>query len=284
MIKISVIIAVYNRSSVLLKALLSISAQSVKPYEVVIADDGSDEDIVSIVDQNKAMYDFRIKHIFQPDNGFRLAKARNNAIRQAEGEYLVFWDQDVLGTRDYLKTFVENFRPDEFLTPPSPIRLTEEQSNAITGDMITSCNFDGIVTREQIRSLRRRVYKDWYYHFETRFFKKHGYKPKVRGGILGISKKALLHVDGYDENYQGWGMEDDDLGRRLYKAGIYGKDVFLKDFPLHLYHPLNKTTARSANLDYYNKRLAEIRKGDFKAVRGLSNPLSDDTLTITQIK
>ncbi len=92
---ITVIISVYNQAEVLLKALLSVQAQSLKPDEVILSDDGSSENIVDIVSRNIHLYDFRIKHIYQTDNGFRLAKARNNAIRHAEGEFLVFWDQDV---------------------------------------------------------------------------------------------------------------------------------------------------------------------------------------------
>ena len=282
--KISVIIAVYNRSDILLKALMSIQAQSLKPFEVVLSDDGSDEDIIAAVSAHKEKFDFGIVHVFQPDRGFRLAKARNNAIRKAEGDFLVFWDQDVLATRRYLETYARYFRPDEFLIPPDPVRLSEEQTAAVTEDMIVSCNFSALVTGEQIRALRRRVYKDRYYRWETRFLKRRGYKPKVRGGILGISKKALLLLDGYDENYQGWGAEDDDLGRRLYRAGIRGRNVFLHEYSLHLWHPTNKEAEKSLNLDYYNKRLAEIRRGDIKAVRGLSNPLGEDEIKVTRIK
>ncbi|HID37974.1 MAG TPA: glycosyltransferase [Calditrichaeota bacterium] len=284
MVKISLIMAVYNRADILLKALMSIQAQSVKPYEVILSDDGSSEDIAAVIGQYKDRYDFRIRHVYQPDKGFRLAKARNNAIRHAEGDYLVFWDQDVLATRHYLKTFTDHFKENEFLIPPDPVRLTKEQSNRVTDKMIETCDYSSVVTRQQLRELRKRVYKDWYYQFETRFFKrKNGYKPKVRGGILGISKKAVLLVDGYDETYQGWGAEDDDLGRRLYRAGIRGSNVFLHEYPLHLWHSTNKDADKSINLDYYNKRLAEIRKGDVEAVHGLSNPLGDDEVKIIKI-
>ena len=282
--KVSVIIAVFNRPEILLKALASINAQSVKPFEVVLADDGSGEDIAGIVQKNKNRFEFAIKHVYQPDKGFRLAKARNNAIRNAEGDYLVFWDQDVLATKNYLKTFSDRFRASEFLIPPDPVRLTAEQTAAVTDRMIESCDYAQIVTTGQIRALRRRVYKDWYYYFETRYIKRNSYKPKVRGGILGIAKKDILLVDGYDENYQGWGAEDDDLGRRLYRAGIRGRNVFHKEYPLHLYHPPNKASEKSVNLDYYNKRLDEIRKGDFRAVNGLSNPLGEDEITVNRIK
>ncbi len=183
-----------------------------------------------------------------------------------------------------MKTYAQNFRNDEFLIPPAPIRLTEEQSKAITRDMIESCDFRSVVSKKEIRALRRRVYKDWYYRFETQFIRRHGYKPKVRGGLLGISKEVLLRVDGYDENYQGWGMEDDDLGRRLYRLGIRGKNMFLKEYSLHLYHPDNKFANESVNLDYYRQRLAEIRKGSYKAVHGLSNPLGDEEVQVVQIK
>ena len=93
-------------------------------------------------------------------------------------------------------------------------------------------------------------------------------------------KSDLLEVDGYDENFQGWGNEDDDLGRRLYKAGIRGKNPFYDDFPLHLYHEPFHIHGKRVNREYYHKRKKEISDGDFKAVNGLSNPLTNEDLKV----
>jgi glycosyltransferase involved in cell wall biosynthesis len=266
------------------KALLSINSQSHLPFEVVLTDDGSSVDIEKGIADILPKLKFGLIFVKQKDDGFRLAKCRNNAIRIAEGDFLIFWDQDILATKNYIKTFYDNLREGSFLIPPDPVRLSERQSNRITDEMILKGDYGEVVTKSQLEKLRRLVWKDKYYHFETRFIKKRGYKPKVRGGIAGIFKKDILKIDGYDENYIGWGFEDDDLGRRLYKSGVNGKNVFDKEFPIHLFHPTNTTGEESVNLAYYNKRIAEIKAGDFKAVHGLSNPLGDDEPEIKRLR
>jgi glycosyltransferase involved in cell wall biosynthesis len=282
--KISVILNSYNRPDMLKKALLSINSQSYVPDEVIITDDGSKVDIVEGISEILPLLNnFKLKFIRQQDAGFRLAKCRNNAIRIAEGDFLIFWDQDILAAKNYIKTFCDNLREGGFLIPPDPVRLTEQQSNRITDEMIIAGDYGEVITKLQLANLRRLVRKDKYYYFETRFIKKNSYKPKVRGGIAGIFKKDILKIDGYDENYIGWGFEDDDLGRRLYKSGITGKNVFDREFSVHLFHPTNTTGEESVNYDYYNKRIAEIKAGDFKAVRGLSNPLGDDEPEIKRL-
>jgi hypothetical protein len=93
----------------------------------------------------------------------------------------------------------------------------------------------------------------------------------------------LLRVNGFDENYKGWGAEDDDLGRRLYRSGIIGRTVFRDEFPLHLWHPHATGGRDSRNLHYYNRRRREIAGGDYRAVNGISNPLDDDVPTVERI-
>ena len=44
-------------------------------------------------------------------------------------------------------------------------------------------------------------------------------------------------INGFDEKFVGWGQEDDDLRRRLYRAGFNGKNLGMNAFAVHLYHP-----------------------------------------------
>jgi len=98
---ISIILVVFNRIDFLRKSLLSINSQSYLPDEVVITDDGSKEDIPGGIADMLPKLKFKLKYVKQQDKGFRLAKCRNNGIRIAEGDFLIFWDQDVLGTKKY---------------------------------------------------------------------------------------------------------------------------------------------------------------------------------------
>ena len=103
MIKISVIVTTYNRPEALALVLLALGAQEnggkrfKKPgffqtdFEVIIADDGSTSDTAELINQLQSQLPYPLQHIWQPDNGFRAAMARNRAIAAANGNYLIFF-------------------------------------------------------------------------------------------------------------------------------------------------------------------------------------------------
>jgi glycosyltransferase involved in cell wall biosynthesis len=114
--KISVILSAYERPDLLKLALLSIGRQTRLADEVVIIDDGSECDIAASVGEYAADLPFAsVKHVRQEDRGFRLARSRNNGIRETCGDYLVFWDQDSVATPGYLDLYATRCRPRQFL-------------------------------------------------------------------------------------------------------------------------------------------------------------------------
>lgn len=279
---VAVIIAVYNRRHFLEKALLALQSQSLPIDELIVTDDGSEEEIISAVKRFAEKVRFKITYIRQENRGFRLAKCRNNAIREAQSDYLVFIDQDVVYTRDYLKTFAVNRRRGQFLVA-YPVRLTPEQTILLNDEMILEADFNAIITNRQRKKIRSQYLKDGLEHWKGKLLRKNRYKPKLRGGVCGMFRDDLLKVDGYDETYQGWGNEDDDLGRRLYKAGIVGRNPFHRDFPLHLWHEPFHQEGERINRSYYRERKKKIADGDYRAVMGLSNPEPDDSIRVVRL-
>ena len=94
MIKFSIIVPVYNSELFLEKCILSVLSQSYTNLELLLVDDGS-TDKSPIMCDNWAKKDNRIKVIHKENGG--VSSARNEGIRQASGEYLLFLDAD-----DYL--------------------------------------------------------------------------------------------------------------------------------------------------------------------------------------
>jgi glycosyltransferase involved in cell wall biosynthesis len=283
-VKITVVLSAFERGDYLRLALLCLGHQARVPDEVVVTDDGSEEDIAAAVAESvKGLPLDRVKYVRQENRGFRLARNRNNGIRGSSGDYLVFWDQDVTATRGYLEVFSGHGQPGQFLVA-FPVLLDRAQTALVRPEAVARGDYADLLTRAQVRSIHRQYVKDTFYYYAGRLMRGRGHRPKVRGGYFGISRHDLERVDGFDENYRGWGAEDDDLGRRLYRAGVVGRTAFRDEFPLHLWHPHSTGTADSPNLEYYNRRLAEIASGDYKAANGLSNPLDDDPVDIIQIK
>src|SRR5512142_944698 len=90
----SVIICFYNRLDLLPACLDSLRGSASEFHEVVIADDGSSADVVKSVQELIKRYDFPIIHAWHPRQGPRRSATRNNGIRHATGDYLIFLDAD----------------------------------------------------------------------------------------------------------------------------------------------------------------------------------------------
>ena len=98
---VSVIIPVYNGARFLRAALESVFAQTYRPIEVIVVDDGSADDS-GVIAQSFP----EVCYIRQENQG--VAAARNNAIEAARGEFFAFLDQDDLWTPEKLRLQTEH--------------------------------------------------------------------------------------------------------------------------------------------------------------------------------
>ena len=284
MIKTSLIITVYNRVNLIRKALLSLQNQAVKPDELIIADDGSDESIISNIKDIVKEFSFPVKYVRQENKGFRLAKTRNNGVRNASGDLLIFLDQDLIHTNNLIKTFIENSKEKRFITG-MPIWLSEEKSIAITEDKIINNTFNNSISDEEKEAIKNQFNKDRRYYYLHKF--KLTDQPRLRGGVCAINRKDFELINGYDEKFIGWGAEDDDIGKRLYKIGVEGFNPFSSEYAIHLFHEKaaieNKGVKEQANYTYYQKKKKEIKNGKFRTEFGLDNPFDDDSYTVIEL-
>lgn len=88
MVDVSVVIATYNRASMLREAIDSVLAQTEPVREVIVVDDGSTDNTRDVL----SGYGSRIVALYQPQSG--ASAARNRAIRAATGEWIAFLDDD----------------------------------------------------------------------------------------------------------------------------------------------------------------------------------------------
>ena len=99
----SIIIPLYNKAPYIRKALETVLAQTYQEYECIVMDDGSTDGSVEVVQcvmrnaecvMHNAQCELgkKIRLLSQPNQG--VAVARNNAAKEAKGEYLCFLDAD----------------------------------------------------------------------------------------------------------------------------------------------------------------------------------------------
>lgn len=96
---ISIIIPVYNHLPELKQALQSIKNQTYQNFEVIIVDDGSDYPIEEKINKN----DFNFEIIFLREENRGAPVARNKGFEISKGDFVIFWDADVIGTPEMLQ-------------------------------------------------------------------------------------------------------------------------------------------------------------------------------------
>ncbi len=98
---ISIIIPVYNHQDALERALASIEHQTCKDIEVIVVDDGSrfEVNLQSFFAKQKIV--FNLNFIRQKNKG--APAARNRGFELSKGEYVIFWDAEVVGEPEMLE-------------------------------------------------------------------------------------------------------------------------------------------------------------------------------------
>ena len=108
---LSVIIPAYRAEGTIDRALASVAAQSIKPYEVIVVDDGSpDGTLKAAQGMSDSMGSIKLKIIGQENKG--AGAARNRALQEASQEYVAFLDADDTWKPDKLKRIKELVKDD----------------------------------------------------------------------------------------------------------------------------------------------------------------------------
>jgi glycosyltransferase involved in cell wall biosynthesis len=268
---ISVIVSTYNRPEALDVALRSLSRQSDRHFEIVIADDGSGAATERVVNGWTARAPVAIKHAWHEDRGFRLAEIRNLGIAASAGRYLLFLDGDCITRAGFVAAHRRLAEPGWFVTGNRIL-----MSQRLTGQTLTEPGATrpepelfGLATHLWLRArgdlnrlaplfalplggLRKRRATQW---------------RGANGSNMAFWRDDLEAVDGFDAAFTGWGREDSDIFVRLIRAGVRRKDGRFATGVLHLWHG----EADRSGLDGNERRLAEIIGSDsVKARRGLS--------------
>ena len=243
----SIIVATYNRPDALRRVLLELDRQSIDAFEVVVADDGSSRETADTIADLRERVGYRLKHVWQEDEGFRLARIRNLAVLESEGDYLLFLDGDCIP----LKGFVADHR--RLAEPGWWVRgtradLKKEFTERVLREELTITEWPFVRwALAHIRGESARTFP--FVRVGTQRFRKRSPRKwrGARGCTLGIWRDDYMRVDGFDEAYIGGGREDSDILVRLINAGVYRKEGRYLVPVVHLWHPLAPQSNRGTN-------------------------------------
>ena len=102
--KVTVIVPVYNSEKYIGRCLDSILKQTYKDFVIMVVNDGSKDNSQEIINKYKENYSDKIISIEQHNKG--VATTRNESIKRANSEYIMFIDNDDYIDEDYIETYV----------------------------------------------------------------------------------------------------------------------------------------------------------------------------------
>jgi glycosyltransferase involved in cell wall biosynthesis len=265
---ISVIVTTYNREAALDAVLRALGRQSDRDFEIIVADDGSGEATCQLVAHRGARLGIALKHVWQEDRGFRAAEVRNRGIRESSGSYCVFLDGDCIPRPDFIAVHRWLAEPGWFVTG-NRVLLAREFTEQVLAQSIEPERW-GLATWMTLRAQRKINRLAPLLPIPTgplRKLRATAWKG-ARSCNLAVWRSDLDRLDGFDAEFNGWGLEDSDLLIRLLHAGVRRKDGNFATGVLHLWHPESDRSYLPEN----QRRLDEVaRSRRIRAIDGLSN-------------
>ncbi|MBS0216938.1 MAG: glycosyltransferase family 2 protein [Proteobacteria bacterium] len=260
----SLVVSTYNWKEALALCLHSIAAQRVLPLEVVVADDGSREDTAELIRTMAADFPVPLIHAWQEDAGFRLARVRNLGIAASSGDYVIFLDGDLILHPRFVADHLALIRPGIFLQGSRLNATPEESARLLAGG---KPKFSPFMDMEGRYKRKHALRLPWV--ARRKALTAEG--GQMMGCNMGIWRADLDRVNGFDDNYEGWGREDDDISARLKHAGLVRRPIRFAGLAIHLWHKTRwpdgiPPTEVLPNDRFFNKVLAE---GTIRCNRGL---------------
>jgi len=224
-LSIVAIIPLYNGARWINQSIDSVLAQTLKPDEFIVVDDGSTDNGPAIVE--RLAQDHAIRLLRKPNGG--QSSARNFGVARSKSALIALLDQDDAWYPHHLETLIEPFRK------PRGIPLGWVYSNLDeideSGGMANKRLIDMLSTENPKRSLVTCLSRDMF----------------VLPSASLISREAFDKIGGFDERLSGY--EDDDLFLRLFRAGY---DNIYIDEPLSKWRIYPTSTS-------YTYRMAQSR-------------------------
>lgn len=257
----SLIISTYNRPAALRLCLESIKAQTILPGEIIIADDGSTLETKELADHYSSRFSIPVKHVWQPDNGYQLARIRNKAFAAAGNDYIIQVDGDLILHPRFIKDHMGIAKEGTFVSGARA--LLDEK---LTADLLALTDYSSIkIKRSALGKKYNAVHSKILSTFNYVFQRGMGHVDYVLGCNMAFWKEDLVKVNGYNEEFTGWGKEDNDISIRLINAGIKLRFLKFGGIVYHLFHNERPLERVAANEEIFNesraKKITSVPKG-----------------------
>ena len=229
--KTALLISTYNWNEALTLVLNSLKIQTVLPTEVLIADDGSRPETKQLIDKFAAELPIPVKHFWHEDLGFRKSKILNKAVAKTNCEYIIQIDGDCIMHPKFVEDHLKFASENQYLYGTRS-GLKKEALSYIFKDNIYRFNCFSKNLSKRTRAI--------HCLFLAKNNKPHtSFSSQFRGCNVSFWRKDFIEVNGYNEDFEGWGREDSDLVIRMNNKGVLALRLRYAGIVYHIYHKDN---------------------------------------------
>jgi glycosyltransferase involved in cell wall biosynthesis len=247
--RISIIITTYNRPDALAKVLEGLRCQTRPADEVIVADDGSGSETAEMIRGFMADFPYPLYHVWQDDCGFRAARIRNKAINKSSGEYIILLDGDCIPGKHFIEDHLVLAKKGFFF----------QGKRVLVGKMLSST-----FTQKHANTASKRLK----FAFSREISNRHHLirlplfpaisstgLSGIRSCNMGFFRKDIFAVNGFNEDFVGWGREDSELAVRFFNYGLKKREHPFMVICYHLWHEENDRTLLEVNDELLRMRI-----------------------------
>jgi glycosyltransferase involved in cell wall biosynthesis len=244
------------------KVLEGLHAQTVDPWEILVADDGSDPATRGLIQRWLPRLAVPLHHVWHEDLGFRKTMILNKSVAVARGDYVVLLDGDCVPHCRFVEDHA-GLAEEGFWVQGRRCFVEEEFVPRFRPGSTPVFNW---CLRGRITGVAKA------FRYPVPVIRRNTAQRGIIGCNMGFWRNDLIAVNGFDEDYSGWGIgEDSDVGTRLYHLGRPRKFVYGRAVVYHLNHPM----ASRHHVAESQARLAEtIRTRKLRCELGLDQYLN----------
>lgn len=236
--KVTVIVTTYNNPEPLSKAVSGLLNQKRLPDELIVADDGSGKETARVIKDFSDTAPFPVLHVWHKHDGFRAAKIRNKAIKRSSGDYIILLDGDCVANSSFVSDHLSLAERGCFVQGK---RVHVNKKAVAEFSHKDAGSFSALAAMALTGKISN------VHHIITRLPAIFSIKNKTLKGIkscnMSFYRDDIMAVNGFNEDFVGWGNEDSELACRFFKYGLSKKVHSFMAICFHLWHKTNKTAA-----------------------------------------
>lgn len=226
----SLIICTYNWPDALKVVLKSVICQSVKPNEIIIADDGSGNSTKKVIEDFAKSSKIPLIHSWQKDDGCRIPHSRNRAIAKSKFEYIIMIDGDTVLHNDFIKDHKRFACRKVYIQGSRVLLQSNLTSNILSQSKFKKPKFFSSESKNRVNMLRLPFISKIMSYFKNQDLN------RIRGCNYSIFKEDILKVNGFNEEITTWGREDSEFVQRLFNSGVKKQHLKFSGIQYHLFH------------------------------------------------